>query len=57
MLVKPRSSVATTRVAQIGRGYSERSMVENAIYQYKTIIGRRMRSRALQGQPVEMQLA
>jgi len=34
-------------------GYSRRSMVENAVYRYKTIIGRTMRSRTLQGQRVE----
>ncbi len=38
-------------------GYSKRSMVENAIYRYKTIIGRGMRSRTLAGQRVEVQLA
>jgi hypothetical protein len=38
-------------------GYSKRSMVENAIYRYKTIIGRGMRSRTLAGQRVEAQLA
>ncbi len=38
-------------------GYSTRSMVENAIYRYKTIIGRGMRSRTLVGQLVEVQLA
>jgi hypothetical protein len=38
-------------------GYSRRSMVENAIYRYKTIIGRGMRSRTLAGQRVEVQLA
>jgi hypothetical protein len=37
-------------------GYSKRSMVENAIYRYKTIIGRRMKSRTLEGQRVEAQL-
>ena len=37
-------------------GYSKRSMVENAIYRYKTIIGRGMRSRTLVGQRVEVQL-
>ena len=37
-------------------GYSKRSMVENAIYRYKTIIGRDMRSRGLEGQRVEVQL-
>jgi hypothetical protein len=38
-------------------GYSKRSMVENAIYRYKTIIGRGMRSRTLAGQLVEVQFA
>jgi len=38
-------------------GYSKRSMVENTMYRYKTIIGRRMRSRTLAGQRVEVQLA
>ncbi len=37
-------------------GYSRRAMVENAIYRYKTIIGRGMRSRTLEGQRVEAQL-
>ena len=32
-------------------------MVENAIYRYKTIIGRSMKSRALAGQRAEVQLA
>ena len=34
-------------------GYSRRSMVENAVYRYKCIIGPAMRSRTLQGQGVE----
>jgi hypothetical protein len=34
-------------------GYSRRSLVENAVYRYKTIIGWMMRSRTLQGQRVE----
>ena len=38
-------------------GYSKRSMVENAIYRYKTIIGRCMRSRTLPGQRVEVRIA
>ena len=38
-------------------GYSRRSLVENAVYRYKTIIGRSMRSRTLEGQRVEVQLA
>jgi hypothetical protein len=38
-------------------GYGNRSMVKNAIYRYKTIIGRGMRSRTPAGQRVEVQLA
>jgi hypothetical protein len=38
-------------------GYSRRSMVESAVYRYKTIIGRRMRSRGVAGQRVEVKLA
>ncbi len=38
-------------------GYSRRSLVENAMYRYKTIIGRSMRSRTLDGQRAEVQLA
>ena len=38
-------------------GYSTRSLVENTMYRYKTIIGRRMRSRTMDGQRVEVQLA
>jgi hypothetical protein len=38
-------------------GYSKRSMVENTMYRYKTIIGRSMRSRTMDGQRVEVQLA
>jgi hypothetical protein len=38
-------------------GYSRRSLVENAVYRYKTIIGRSMRSRSLEGQRVEVELA
>jgi transposase len=38
-------------------GFSKRSMVENAVYRYKTIIGRDMTSRTLAGQLVEVQLA
>ena len=38
-------------------GYTKRSMVENGIYRYKTIIGRAMGSRTLEGQRVEVQLA
>jgi len=32
-------------------------MVENAVYRYKTILGRRMRSRTFAGQRVEVLLA
>jgi hypothetical protein len=38
-------------------GYSRRSLVENAVYRYKTIIGRTMRSRSFEGQRVEVELA
>ncbi len=38
-------------------GFSKRSLVENAIYRCKTIIGRRMRSRTFVDQQVEVQLA
>ena len=34
-------------------GYSRRSLVENTVYRYKTIIGPAMRSRTLPGQRVE----
>ncbi len=37
-------------------GYSKRSLVENAIYRYKTILGRSLRSRGLAGQRIEVQL-
>ena len=37
-------------------GYSKRSMVENTVYRYKTIIGRSMRSRTFDGQRVEVEL-
>jgi len=38
-------------------GYSKRSMVENTIFRYKTIIGTEMRARTLAGQRVEVLLA
>jgi hypothetical protein len=38
-------------------GYSKRSMVENTMYRYKTIIGRGMRSRTFAGQQAEVHLA
>jgi len=38
-------------------GYSKRSMVENTVFRYKTIIGRSMGSRTLDGQRVEVRLA
>ena len=37
--------------------YSTRSLVENTVFRYKTIIGRSMRSRTFDGQRVEAQLA
>ena len=38
-------------------GYSRRSLVENAVFRYKSILGQRMRSRTLEGQRREVQLA
>ncbi len=38
-------------------GYSTRSLVENTVFRYKTIIGRSMRSRTFYGQRVEVRLA
>jgi len=38
-------------------GYSQRSMAENTVFRYKTIIGRSMWSRTFDGQRVEVQLA
>jgi len=38
-------------------GFSKRSMVENTVYRYKTIISRDMRSRSMDGQRTEVQLA
>jgi len=38
-------------------GYSGRAMVENAVFRYKTIMGRRMRSRTMEGQRMEALLA
>jgi hypothetical protein len=38
-------------------GYSKRAMVENAVFRYKTIIGRSMRSRTMEGQRMEVLLA
>jgi hypothetical protein len=69
--LRPRPSVALMErnrnirsIHRLGRrewhkrsGYSKRSMVENAVYRYKTIIGRCMRSRTMEGQQVEVQLA
>ena len=53
-----------TAIRELGRrewhkrsGYSKRAMAENAVYRYKTIIGPGMRSRTLEGQRVEVQLA
>ena len=37
-------------------GFTKRSMVENAVYRYKAIIGREMRSRTLAGQRVEQRI-
>jgi hypothetical protein len=38
-------------------GYNRRSLVENAVFRYKAILGHRMRSRSLSNQRVEVQLA
>ena len=38
-------------------GYSKRAMVENAVFRYKAIIGRGLRSRTLEGQRIEVLLA
>ncbi|MBT8395859.1 MAG: IS5 family transposase [Gemmatimonadetes bacterium] len=38
-------------------GYSRRSLVENAVFRYKNILGKRMRSRSLPSQRVEVKLA
>ena len=38
-------------------GYSRRSLVENAVFRYKTILGQRMRCRSLDNQQVEVRLA
>jgi hypothetical protein len=40
-----------------GSGYSRRSLVENAVFRYKSILGQRMRSRSLGSQRVEVRLA
>jgi len=38
-------------------GYSRRSLVENAVFRYKAILGQRMRSRSLGSQRAEVRLA
>lgn len=38
-------------------GYTRRSLVETAIYRYKTIIGRRLRSRTMPSQRTEVRIA
>jgi hypothetical protein len=38
-------------------GYNKRSLVEKAVFRYKSILGQRMRSRTLEGQRVEVSLA
>jgi len=69
--LSPRSSAALQErdrnirsIRELGRrewhthsGYSQRSMAENTVFRYKTIIGRSMRSRTFDGQRVEVQLA
>ena len=38
-------------------GYARRSLVENAVFRYKSILGQRMRSRSLDSLRVEVELA
>ena len=38
-------------------GYSRRSLVENAVFRYKAILGKSMRSRSLGSQRAEVRLA
>ncbi len=38
-------------------GYSRRSLVENSVFRYKSILGQRMRSRSLDSQRAEVRLA
>jgi hypothetical protein len=54
----------TRAIRELGRrewhkrsGYSKRSRVENAVFRYKQIIGPSMRSRTLDGQRIEVQIA
>jgi hypothetical protein len=42
---------------QRSSGYSRRSLVETAIYRYKTIIGRRLHARILRNQRTEAKIA
>jgi hypothetical protein len=51
-------------IAQRGRlgwqratGYGRRSLVETAMFRYKTLIGRRLRARSLSGQKAEARMA
>jgi hypothetical protein len=67
----PKASAAQTErnhyirsIRELGRrawhtssGYSRRSLVENTVVRYRTIISQRMWSRTLAGQRVEVQLA
>ena len=60
--MKERNSNVLT-IRQLGRrewhkqsGYSQRSMVENTVYRYKTILGADMRSRCMKGQRAEVQI-
>ncbi len=69
--VSPRPSAALVErnrnirsIRELGRrewhkrsGYSGRAMVENAVFRYKTIMGRGMRSRTMKGQRMEVLLA
>jgi hypothetical protein len=56
-------SAPSTAMRDLGRrewhkqsGYCRRSMVENTIHRFKTILGRNMRSRSMEGQRSEVQI-
>ena len=57
MVARSRLSVSVTRISSSHTcdfsGYTKRSMVENAVYRYKAIIGPEMRARTLARQRVE----
>jgi hypothetical protein len=60
----PDHTTLSGRLWKLGRrdwhatsGFSRRSLVENAVFRYKTVFGPAMRSRSLVGQLVEVGLA